>query len=107
MRTEVILTLIGMGIVTYFTRSFFIVFLNGEVLPPFVKRWLGFVPVAVLTAIIAPIIIAPGGKLHLTYDSPYLIAGVFTAVVAAVSKNLIITVISGIAFIVLVKFLLG
>jgi branched-subunit amino acid transport protein len=101
------LTLIGMGIVTYLTRVFFLVGKKDEGMPKFVIRALKFVPVAVLSAIVAPMVLAPEGKLALTYDSPYLIAGLLTFVVAFISKNLIITVFSGIVLILLVKFLVG
>jgi branched-subunit amino acid transport protein len=103
----IILTLIGMGIVTYLTRVFFLVGKKDEVMPKFVIRALEFVPVAVLSAIVAPMVLAPEGKLALTYDSPYLIAGLLTFVVAFISRNLIITVFSGIVLILLVKFFVG
>ena len=102
-----LLTMVGMGVVTYLTRAFFLVGKRDEGMPKFVVRALKFVPVAVLGAIVAPMVVAPEGRLALTYDSPYLIAGLLTFLVAYISKNLIVTVFSGIALILIVKFLLG
>jgi branched-subunit amino acid transport protein len=107
MRSEIILTLVGMGIVTYLTRVLFIVGMKGDRLPPFLIRWLSFVPVAVLTAIICPMIAAPEKHLNLTYDNPYLVAGIITSVIAVATKNLVITVIGGMGVILLLKFLTG
>jgi branched-subunit amino acid transport protein len=107
MRSEIILTLVGMAVVTYFTRSLFILALRQEILSPFLLRWLRFVPVAVLSSIIAPMIAAPHGALEVTYDSPYLLAGILTACLAGLTKNLIVTVIGGMTFILLLKFMLG
>jgi branched-subunit amino acid transport protein len=107
MRSEIILTFLGMGLVTYLTRSLFIIGIRDESLPPFIVRWLRFVPVAVLAAIICPMIAAPQGKLFLTYDNPYLLSGVLTSVLAFVTKNLIVTVIGGIGIIILLKYLMG
>jgi len=105
MRIEILLTLLGMGAVTYLTRVLFIVFLDDERLSPFVRRCLRFVPVAVLTSIIIPLVAAPGGRFSPTWDNPYFLAGFLTAGLAAATKNLVITVLGGIGFILLFKIL--
>jgi branched-subunit amino acid transport protein len=107
MRSEIIITLLGMGVVTYLTRALFIMGMKGDRLPPFIIRWLAFVPVAVLTAIICPMIAAPEKHLNLTYNNPYLVAGIFTTIIAVVTKNLVVTVLGGIGVILLLKFLMG
>jgi len=105
MRIEILLTLLGMGAVTYLTRVLFIVFLDDKRLSPFVRRCLRFVPVAVLTSIIIPLVAAPGGRFSPTWDNPYFLAGFLTAGLAAATKNLVITVLGGIGFILLFKIL--
>ena len=107
MSAKVILTLIGMGAVTYLSRVLFIVGMRGDRLPPFIVRWLSYVPVAVLAAIICPMLAAPEKRLDLTYSNPYLIAGVAATVIAIITKNLIVTVIGGMGVILLLKFLVG
>jgi branched-subunit amino acid transport protein len=107
MSGNVIITLLGMGVVTYLTRVLFIVGMKGDKLPPFIIRWLSYVPVAVLAAIIFPMIAAPEKRLDLTYTNPYLLAGVAATAIALATKNLIITVVGGMGVILLLKFLMG
>jgi len=102
-RIEILLTLLGMGAVTYLTRVLFIVFLDDERLTPFLRRCLRFVPVAVLTSIIVPLVAAPGGKFSPTWDNPYFLAGFLTAGLAAATRNLVVTVLGGMGFILLLK----
>ena len=60
MRT--LLTFLGMAAVTYFTRVTMIVALGKE-LPIVLRRWLVYVPAAVLAALVAPAALAPQGHL--------------------------------------------
>lgn len=107
MSAKVLITLVGMGVVTYLTRVLFIVGMKGDKLPPFVIRWLSYVPVAVLAAIICPMIAAPEKRLDLTYGNPYLLAGIAATAIAIATKNLIITVIGGMGVILLLKYFMG
>jgi branched-subunit amino acid transport protein len=107
MSAKVIITLLGMGVVTYLTRVLFIVGMKGDRLPPFIIRWLSYVPVAVLAAIIFPMLAAPEKRLDLTYTNPYLLAGIAASAIALATKNLIITVVGGMGVILLLKFLMG
>jgi hypothetical protein len=45
------LTILGMALVTYASRAITLLALRGEVVP-WLRRWLGFVPVAVFTALV-------------------------------------------------------
>lgn len=56
------LTFLGMAAVTYFTRVTMILALGRE-LPAVLRRWLVYVPVAVLAALVAPAAFAPDGRL--------------------------------------------
>ena len=107
MSAKVIITLLGMGVVTYLTRVLFIVGMKGDRLPPFIIRWLSYVPVAVLAAIIFPMLAAPEKRLDLTYTNPYLLAGIVASAIALATKNLIVTVVGGMGVILLLKFLMG
>jgi branched-subunit amino acid transport protein len=62
------------------------------------KRALGYVPPAVLTAIIVPAALLPDGQtLDLSWTNPYLAGAVITAVIGRLSKNLLITIVGGMA----------
>ena len=50
-------------------------------------------PVAVLTAIIVPAVVMPdGNSLQLTLDNAYLVGGVVAVLIAAFSRNLLLTI---------------
>jgi branched-subunit amino acid transport protein len=90
--TSLILLVIGMGLVTYIPRMLPMVFLQKVELPMRLKRFLEFVPYAVLASLIFPDI------LYSVENSEAAIAGAGTAIVlAAFRVNLIIVVIGGIA----------
>ena len=89
------LTIIGMGIVTYFIRISPIVLLERFELNDNIKQALRFVPVAVLTAIVFPEMFQPGGQLDLSLGNDRMIAGLIAIGVAYFSKNVIWTVVLG------------
>jgi len=92
---EQVLLIIGMMLVTFGVR-YPILSLSGRVdLPRWLQTALGFVPVAVLSALSAPILLMPESQLYLSLDNEYLMAGMFSIVVAAISKNLLLTISSG------------
>lgn len=73
---------LGMFIATYTVRASFIVFGQRLRFPPAVVQALGHVPVAVLTAIVVPEAIAPGGQLDLSPANPYLVGTLVAGLVA-------------------------
>jgi branched-subunit amino acid transport protein len=54
----------GMALVTYFTRYAMIAALGREV-DPLLRRWLRYVPPAVLAALVVPAALAPQGNLEI------------------------------------------
>lgn len=91
------LTVIAMGLVTFAIRFSLIGALGKVALPPLLVRGLRYVPPAVLTAIIVPELALTGGQLDLALGNARLLAGVLAAVVAWQTKNVILTVIVGMA----------
>lgn len=60
------------------------------------QRALGYVPPAVLTAIIVPAVMMPDGNdLQVSWSNPYLVGAVLTAVIGLVGKNLLVTICGG------------
>jgi branched-subunit amino acid transport protein len=86
------LLLIGMGIVTYAIRLSLIVLIGRVDVPPLIQRALRFVPPAVLSAIIFPELLRPGGTLDLSPGNVRLLAGVLAAGVAWRTKNVLLTI---------------
>ncbi len=90
---SILLLIVGMALVTYAIRA--TLFLCGERLrfPPPLRTALGFVPVTVLTAIVAPMMIAPhGGAPELTWRNPQLVGGLVAIVVSAATRRPLLTI---------------
>ena len=83
----------GMTAVTFFTRYVGIV-AAGRTLPEWFQRWLRYVPVAVLAALIAPDALAPQGQF--TFDISTVALGV-GLVVAWRTRNVFLTIAAGMA----------
>jgi len=94
-RTALWLTIVGMGLVTYAIRLSVITLLGRVELPPNFQRALRFVPPAVLSAIIFPEILRPGGTFYFSPANPRLIAGLIAGLVAWRTKNVLLTIAAG------------
>ena len=89
------LIIIAMGVVTFGIRLLPIVLLGRIEIPLVVQRALRFVPPAVLSAIVAPELLMPGGQFNLSLGNARLIAGVLATVVAWRTKNVLLTIAVG------------
>jgi branched-subunit amino acid transport protein len=91
----------GMALVTFLIR-YGLLPLSGRIrITPAMQRILGYVPPAVLTAIIVPAALIPDGRtLQVSWSNPYLAGALITAVIGWRSKNLLVTIVGGmIAFV--------
>jgi branched-subunit amino acid transport protein len=91
------LTVIAMGVITYALRFSLLGVLGRLEVPPLLNRALRFVPAAVLSAIIVPDLLQPGGKLNLSLSNARLLAGLLAMVVAWRTRNIVLTVALGLA----------
>lgn len=87
----------GMALVTFLIRYPLLVLVGRISLPESVRRALRYVPLAVLAAIIAPAIVMPEGTIDLSPSSAPLIASLIAIVVAWRTKNLLLTIVIGMA----------
>jgi branched-subunit amino acid transport protein len=89
------LIIIGMGVITYTIRLSMIV-LSGQIqLGDHLQRALRYVPPAVLSAIILPEMIQPGGTLDISLGNERLLAGLIAIVVSWYTNNMLWTVAIG------------
>ena len=93
--TTLTLTIIGMGLITYAIRLSMFVLLERMPMPDVVQRGLRYVPTAVLSAIIFPELLMPGGILYLSLGNERLLAGVAAALIAWRSGNMLLTIACG------------
>ena len=91
------LTMIGVGILTFLIRFSFIALLERWQTPAMAQRALRFVPVAVLTAIIIPELVLNTGTLNLSPANPRLLAALVAVLVAWRTKNIVMTILIGMA----------
>jgi branched-subunit amino acid transport protein len=100
--------IIGMALVTFAVR-YPVVALVGKIpLPDRVFRALRYVPPAVLTAIILPAIVMPNGETaDLSPSNSYFVAGIASVIIAWRTKNLLLTIVLGMAFFLLWRVLTG
>ena len=85
------------GLLTFATRLSFILLLDRIREPDWFRRGLRFVPVAVLSAIILPDLTSPNGSLFISWRNPQLLAGAVAILVAWRTKNVILTIVAGMA----------
>ena len=90
-------TIIIVGLLTLGIRLSFIVFMGKIRISPFAQQALRFVPVSVLSALIAPALFFPGGSLALSFSNVRLIAGILAILVAWRTKNVLLTIFTGMA----------
>ena len=65
MNIDLLLCILGMALVTLIPRVMPVTLLAGRELPPLLTRWLSFVPVSVLAALVAPDLLLADGKLNI------------------------------------------
>ena len=101
------LAIVGVGAVTFFMRASFIVFTDPQRFPAHFRHALGFVPPAVLAAIVAPGLLMPHGVLDLSLDNPRPIAGILAILVAARSRSVLAAILSGMGALWLLQWAIG
>ncbi|HUS17962.1 MAG TPA: AzlD domain-containing protein, partial [Chloroflexia bacterium] len=89
--------IVGMALITFGIRYPALALLGRINLPPGLLRALYYVPPVVLTAIIVPAVLFKRDQLALTPTNDYLVAGLLAVVVAWRSKNLLLTIVVGMA----------
>jgi branched-subunit amino acid transport protein len=90
-------TIIIVGLLTLGIRLSFIISMNKTRISPMLRHALRFVPVAVLSALIAPALFLSKGSLDLSFGNSRLIAGILAILVAWRTKNVLLTIVIGMA----------
>lgn len=95
---EYVLLFVGMGLVTYIPRWLPLLYLSHRQLPQWLVDWLSLIPVAILSALLAPILFADASQRTLDLSKPELVIAVPTFLVAWRTKSLGGTVVAGMLF---------
>ena len=99
------LVMLGVGLLTFATRLSFILLFGRYSIPPGLERALRYVPPAALTAIIFPEMLAPAGVLDISFGNLRLLAGLVAILIAWRSKNIFLTILVGMAALLLLQAL--
>ncbi len=96
---------IALGAATYAIRLSFLAWSQSRTFSPRVKRLLDFVPVTVLPALIAPVIVFPAGSVD-AVDPARILAALVALGVGLWTKNVIAVILSGIGALMLANSVL-
>ena len=91
------LTIAGAGAVTFALRLSFIALVGRMATPHFFGRALRFVPAAVLTAVVIPLLFYANGALDFSLGNERLLAGLVAALIAWRTRNVLFTLGGGMA----------
>ena len=89
------LVMIPGGLITFGIRFSFIYVFGRYEIPETIRRALRLVPAAVLSAIIFPELFIQADRFNMSFGNERLIAGLIAALVAWFSKNILLTLVSG------------
>jgi branched-subunit amino acid transport protein len=101
MQKIVLLTILGMAVVTYLPRLLPILALSGRSLPPLLAKWLSCIPAAVLSAMLAPSLLVSKDHLSLSTDNLFLWAAIPTFIVAKWGKSFMGAILTGMGLVAL------
>jgi branched-subunit amino acid transport protein len=100
------LVMIAGGAITFLTRLSFIAAEGRFAVPAWFRAMLPFVPIATLTAIIAPELLRQHDAWDVSLRNPRLLAGLLAIAVAAVRRSVLLTISFGFAAFALLHWLL-
>lgn len=81
-----------------------ITLLKGDSLPTLLRKWLDFVPVAVMAALVGPDIFFYDGKFNPSLSNLFLPVSILTLIVALVSRNFFVTIAAGIGMVIAARY---
>lgn len=86
--------IVGMALITFAIRYSLFAAGHRVRFSPWLTQALTYVPVAVLTAIVAPAMLLPNGEqLDIGLDNAYLVGGLVAIILAARWHNLLVTIV--------------
>lgn len=106
MKSDIIIFIFGAGIATYLTRFPLIVLAKKKEIPAWLLKYMSYIAPSILTALIVPHIFIQEGKLDLSFSNVYILAAGITSIVAYFTKNMLVSVITGICSVGLLTFLI-
>ena len=104
---ETVLAILGMGLITLLTRSFFMLPKNELPMPDWARQGLRYAPLAALAAVIVPEIVMSQGHLIDTWKDARLYATAVGSAYFFWKRGILGTIVSGTAVMLLLRIGLG
>lgn len=101
----ILFTIIGMAIVTYIPRVLPMLIFSKKEMPEDLKEIMKFIPVAILSSLVAKDIFFNGDNLELYLTNPKIIASLIVLLIAYKFKSIGISIATGIISIYLLGFI--
>ncbi|MFS0646888.1 AzlD domain-containing protein [Siminovitchia sp. 179-K 8D1 HS] len=103
LRWDVLFIIIGGAIVTFLPRAFPLVVLSKIEIPDWGMRWLKYIPVAILSALLAQELLPLEDHQH--WEMSHLIAAAVCLIAGLLTRSLLLTVGVGIGVVMLYHFI--
>lgn len=100
-RLDVLLLLIGAGVVTLIPRLLPLIVFSKIQIPDWGLKWLSYIPIAILAALLAEVLF-----MNKAMQLDYLLAAIPTFLVAIYTRSLLGTVLTGVIVIILLRLFL-
>ena len=97
----------GMALTNIIVRATPVAVMSRFELPEALRRWLSYVPVSVMSAMVALEVLKPGDQWRVTLANPYLLAAIPTALVYRFTRSFLGATIAGIGAFLAFRYLLG
>ncbi|WP_298234148.1 AzlD domain-containing protein [uncultured Azohydromonas sp.] len=104
---EAVLTILGLGLITVLTRSFFFLSQREMPLPAWLKQGLRYAPLAALAAVVVPEVVMTQGELIHTWQDARLFAVAAGSAWFWWRRGILGTIVSGTAVLLVLRLGLG
>lgn len=105
MSQEALLAAVGLSVLlTLLLKTLPVTLLSADSLPKMLRRWLDFVPVAVMAALVGPDMFFYDGKFDFSLSNLFLLVSIPTLLVAIFTKNYFVTISAGIGMVIAARY---
>lgn len=105
--TTIWTVIVGMAVVNFALRFTPLAFLSRLELPESVMRWLSYIPISVMGALVASEVLRPGGEWVPVIANPGIVAAALTMVVFRFSRSFLGSSLAGMIAYVALRALIG
>jgi len=106
-RWGILIIILGTALVTFLPRVLPLMVLSRFELPEWGTRWLSFVPISVMAALVGQEIFMHDGKIALSFGNLEMLAAIPTFLIALKTRSLLGTVVTGIISLMVLRWIFG